>query len=267
MITAGIDIGSLCSKAAILKNDQISGWALIPTGADSVQTAERVMQLVLDQTGLSFNDIDFIVSTGYGRVVVPFAQRNVSEISCHAKGANWFFPSVRTILDMGGQDCKAISCDANGKVRNFIMNDKCAAGVGRSMEVMAELLQIPLTDLGPRSLKTVHGDLDINTTCVVFARSEVIGHLHRGVPVNDILGGLCEALADRVSALLKRVGAEKDFVISGGIAKNIGVVRRIEKKLGLEAKIAPEPQIVGALGAAVFAWEALKKRKASCLKK
>lgn len=261
MITAGIDIGSLSSKAVILKDGQIFGWTLISTGADSAKTAGRVMQGVLDKTGLSFEDIDFIVSTGYGRVVVPFAKRNISEISCHAKGSSWFFPSVRTILDMGGQDCKAIRCDATGKVSNFVMNDKCAAGAGRSMEVMADLLQIPLPGLGRESLNTVRGEQDISTTCVVFARSEVIGYLHQGVPANDILGGLCEALASRVCALLKRVGVEEDFVISGGIAKNIGVVRRIEQKLGTKAKIAYEPQIVGALGAAVFARESLEKRK------
>lgn len=253
MITAGIDIGSLTAKTVILENNQILGWSLIPTGADSVQTARKVM--------VSFSYLDFIVATGYGRVVVPFAKRNISEISCHAKGTSWFFPSVRTILDMGGQDCKAIRCDASGKVTNFVMNDKCAAGAGRSMEVMADLLQIPLEILGEESLNLIHGEMTISTTCVVFARSEVLGYLHQGIPRNDILGGLCEALASRVYALLKRVGIEEDFVITGGIAKNIGVVQRIEKKIGLKANIPFEPQIVGALGAAIFAREILNKRK------
>ena len=261
LIIAGVDIGSLTGNAVIMEDNKILGWSLIPTGADSAQTASRAMDEVLEKTGMSLKYLDFIVSTGYGRIVVPFAGRNVSEISCHAKGANWFFPSVRTILDMGGQDCKAIRCDASGKVTNFAMNDKCAAGAGRSMEVMADLLQVPLAELGQQSLKLVNGEMGISTTCVVFARSEVLGYLHQGIPKNDILGGLCEALANRVYSLLKRVGVEEDFVISGGIAKNVGVVEKLEEKLGVEANIAFEPQIVGAVGAAIFARETLAKAK------
>jgi predicted CoA-substrate-specific enzyme activase len=205
-------------------------------------------------------DMDFIVSTGYGRIVIPFANKNISEISCHAKGANYFFPSVRTILDMGGQDCKAIRCDAIGKVTDFVMNDKCAAGAGRSMGIMAELVDVPLEKLGELSLQTVKGPVPISSTCVVFARSEVLGYLRQGFHKNDVLAGACEALASRVYGLLKRVGIEEDFVISGGIAKNIGVVKRLEDMIGLKAKICFEPQIVGALGAAIFAREILEKR-------
>lgn len=259
MITAGVDIGSLTGKALVLEDNNILAWSLIPTGYDSVKTAKKATDEVLAKANLSLDRIDYIVSTGYGRVVVPFAHRNITEISCHAKGANWFYPEVRTILDMGGQDCKAIRCDASGKVTNFVMNDKCAAGAGRSMEVMADLLQLPLGDLGKSSLETVGGEVAISSTCVVFARSEVLSYLRQGVHRNDIAAGACEALAVRVYTLLKRVGIQSEFVISGGIAKNVGVVRRLEEKSGLKPNIAFEPQIVGALGAAIFARDILEK--------
>jgi bzd-type benzoyl-CoA reductase Q subunit len=260
MITLGVDIGSLTGKALVLKDNEILAWDLILTGPDSVETATATTNNVLEKAALKLEDMNFIVSTGYGRIVVPFANKNVSEISCHAKGANWFFPSARTILDMGGQDCKAIRCDEIGKVTDFAMNDKCAAGAGRSMGIMSELLDVSLEDLGGLSLQTVNGAVPISSTCVVFARSEVLGYLRQGVPKNDVLAGACEALASRVLGLLKRVGVEKDFIISGGIAKNVGVAKRLEDMLGLEAHICFEPQIVGALGAAIFARDLLEKR-------
>ena len=260
MITFGVDIGSLTGKALILKDNEILAWDLILTGPDSVETATATTNNVLEKAALKLEDMDFIVSTGYGRIVVPFANKNVSEISCHAKGANWFFPSARTILDMGGQDCKAIRCDERGKVTDFIMNDKCAAGAGRSMGIMAELVDVPLEDLGRLSLQSTNGGVPISSTCVVFARSEVLGYLRQGVSKNDVLAGACQALSSRVEGLLKRVGTEKDFVISGGIAKNVGVVERLEKSIGLKANVCFEPQIVGALGAAIFGGELLEKR-------
>ena len=261
MITLGVDIGSLTGKAVILKDAEILTWDLIPTGPDSSETATEVTNKVLDKAGLSLEDMDYIVSTGYGRIIVPFANKNITEISCHAKGANWFFPNVRLILDMGGQDCKGIHCDASGKVTNFAMNDKCAAGAGRSMEIMSDLLDTPLPKIGEYSLDIKKKLAPLSSTCVVFARSEVLGHLHEGTHKNDILAGACEALADRVYPLLKRVGIEGDFVISGGIAKNIGVVKRVEEKVGLKSNICFEPQIVGALGAAIFAQERFTKQK------
>ncbi len=260
MITAGIDIGSLTGKAVILKDNEILAWNLIPTGPDSSETAQEVTDMTLKGAGLSLDNMDYIVSTGYGRVVVPFSDKNITEITCHAKGAHWFFPGVRMILDMGGQDCKAIRCNATGKVTNFAMNDKCAAGAGRSMEIMADLLETPLEKMGELSLDIKERLAPLSSTCVVFARTEVLGHLHEGAHKNDVLAGACEALAERVKSLLKRVGIEADFVISGGIAKNIGVAKRIEEKEGLKANICFEPQIVGALSAAVFAREILEKK-------
>ncbi len=260
MITLGVDIGSLTGKTVILKDNDILAWDLILTGPDSVETGTTVTNNVLKKAGLTLDDMDFIVSTGYGRIVIPFANKNISEISCHAKGANWFFPSARTILDMGGQDCKAISCNENGKVTDFIMNDKCAAGAGRSMGIMADLVDVPLEDLGQMSLEAQNGGVPISSTCVVFARSEVLGYMRKGVPKSEVLAGACTALSYRVQGLLKRTGIKDDFVISGGIAKNIGVVKRLEKTLNIKANICYEPQIVGALGAAIFGRDLLMKR-------
>lgn len=260
MITAGVDIGSLTGKALILRDNQIASWSLIPTGADSSVAANNAMDLALKKADLTLDQIDFVVSTGYGRVITNFAQKNITEISCHAKGANWFFPGVKTILDMGGQDCKAIRCDENGKVTNFVMNDKCAAGAGRSVEIMAGLLQLSLENVGELSLEMVEGEIPISCTCVVFAKSEALSYLRRGQHRNDILAGVCRALSTRVHNLLKRVGIEPEFVISGGIAKNIGVVKRLGDETGLEPRICFEPQIVGALGAALFAHDILHKK-------
>jgi predicted CoA-substrate-specific enzyme activase len=259
MITLGVDIGSLSGKAVVMQDGEIVAWDLIATGPDSVETGVTVTEGALNKANLSLKDMDFIVSTGYGRIVIPFAHKNISEISCHAKGAHHFFPRARTILDMGGQDCKAIRCDPNGKVTDFVMNDKCAAGAGRSMGIMAELVGVPLEQVGPLSLQATDG-VPISSVCVVFARSEVLAYLRAGVKQADVLAGACMALTSRVTGLLKKVKIESDFVISGGIAKNAGVVTRLSKEIGLTPHICFEPQIVGAVGAAIFARELAEKR-------
>jgi predicted CoA-substrate-specific enzyme activase len=259
-ITCGIDVGSLTTKAVLLAGDNILGYTLIPTGPHSAETALAAFENLLCKAQVDRKNISFTVATGYGRVIVPFSDANISEISCHAKGAHYFFSGVRTLLDMGGQDCKAIRCDGEGKVIRFLMNDKCAAGTGRAIEVMASLLQVPLEEVGPRSLQSGGEAIKISNTCVVFARSEVLSLARQGVPSNQILAGVCEAIADRARTLVDQVGLEKDFVITGGICKNSGIVRRLEKKLKVAAHISFEPQIVGAVGAALFAM-ALKPRK------
>jgi benzoyl-CoA reductase subunit A len=253
MITLGVDVGSLTGKALVFRDGEILAWDVILTGPDSVATGREVTANALRKAGLPLEAMDYVVSTGYGRIVVPFAHKNVSEISCHARGATWFFPGARTILDMGGQDCKAIRCDERGKVVSFLMNDKCAAGAGRSMGIVAELVDVPLEELGALSLEDPAGAVSISSTCVVFARSEILTHLRRGVPKPRVLAGACDALASRVLAMLNRVGVGPEFVISGGIAKNVGIVRRLEQKTGLAARLCFEPQIVGALGAALYA--------------
>ena len=261
MYFAGIDIGSAASKAVILDEQRVIATHTIETGPESRGTAETVMEGVLTKGRLVRSDLNFVVATGYGRVNVPWAQEIITEIACHARGVHFLFPKARTILDMGGQDCKAIRIDDSGHHIAFAMNDKCAAGTGRFLEVMAAQLKVPLGEIGPLSLKSPE-DTKISNICTVFARSEVARHLRRGTPKADILGGLHAATADRAYGLLKRVGVEADFVISGGIAKNIGVVKRVEDRVGLPAFISEDPQIIGALGAAIFARErALLKNK------
>ncbi len=259
MITAGVDIGSLTGKTLILKDGSILAWSLIPTGYDSAETANRATTEALEKANLSLSQLDYAVSTGYGRVIVPFANKDMSEISCHAKGATWLHPGVRTILDMGGQDCKAIRCDAGGNVTGFAMNDKCAAGAGRYLEIMAELLGIPLEKIGEFSFDFTGEALTISSTCTVFARSEILRAIRQGTTRNNVLAGAHEALVTRIDGLLRRVGIEKELMVTGGIAKNTGIIRRLEQRTGLEAKTTFEPQIVGALGAALFAQEALER--------
>ena len=254
MIVAGIDIGSLSGETVIMKGGEIVSFSIVRTGADSAKTAQNAMDEALEKASLSFGDIEYVVATGYGRIIVPFSNKNITEISCHAKGANYLFPTARTILDMGGQDCKAIRVNEVGKVTNFAMNDKCAAGTGRFCEVVAEVLKVPLEDIGEMSLQA-QKDALVSSACAVFAKSEIVSLLRGGTPKSEILSGVHEAIASRVFALLQRVGIEGDFVITGGIAKNIGVVKKIATKVALEPLISEEPQIVGALGAALFARE------------
>ena len=252
MITAGIDIGSRASKAVVLKNGKILASFIGDTGAESVVTSKMTMAKTLEGTGLKIEDMDYIVATGYGRVLVPFANENISEISCHARGINYSFPSVRTILDMGGQDCKAISVDGEGKVTNFVMNDKCAGGTGRFLEMIADVLGAQLADIGDMALRSKSA-IPFNTICAVFARSEAVAYLRKGVSKNDILSGLNEAISVRCLNLLKRVSIQKDFSISGGIAKNKGMVAKLTEKVGLKPLLADDPQLAGCLGAALFA--------------
>jgi len=254
VIVAGIDIGSRAAKAVVMNDNSILSSVICDTGPESVKTARMTIAAVLREPGLSLSDVQYTVATGYGRVLVPFANENISEISCHARGINWYFPSVRTILDMGGQDCKAISCAGDGRVTNFIMNDKCAGGTGRFLEMIAEVLDTPLEEIGDLSLTSETG-IPFNTICAVFAKSEAIAYFKKGVAKSDILAGLHEAIATRSLNLLKRVSIEKDFSITGGIAKNCGMVAKLREKVGLEPLLCEDPQIIGALGAALFARE------------
>jgi bzd-type benzoyl-CoA reductase Q subunit len=255
IISAGIDVGSVSSQAVVMVDGRLFAWSSIRTGASSPQSARDAMARALEGTGLEVERIHFIVGTGYGRVNVPFAHKAITEIHCHARGANFMYGDrVRTILDMGGQDCKAIRCDERGKVVNFRMNDKCAAGTGRGMEVFADLLQVPIDRVGPMSLEVDEEPPPVSSTCVVFAKSEASGLLRQGWPKEKVLAAYCSAMAHRVFALLRSVRVEREFAITGGIAKNPGVVRRIERELGFEAiRSDIDSQIAGALGAALFA--------------
>lgn len=256
MVVAGIDIGSRAAKAVVMDDNTILSSAICDTGPESVKTAYTVIRTALGGLALYLGDIKYTVATGYGRVLVPFANENISEISCHAKGINWYFPSVRTILDMGGQDCKAINCDGKGVVTNFVMNDKCAGGTGRFLEMIADVVKVPLPETGDLSL-TAKNTIPFNTICAVFAKTEAISYLRKGTAKSDILAGLHEAIAVRSANLLKRISIEKDFAISGGISKNKGMVRKLAEKVGLEPLLCEDPQLAGALGAALFARERL----------
>lgn len=264
VLTAGVDIGSTSTQAVILADGVPYAYSSIRTGSNSPQSAVQAMDGALKQAELSLDDIGFTVGTGYGRVNVPFANKTVTEITCHARGANYIYgPTLRTILDMGGQDCKAIHCDEMGRVTSFLMNDKCAAGTGRGMEVIADLLAVPVAEIGERSLMVQEEPEPVSSICVIFAKAEVTRLMRSGWTKEMVLASYCRAMAIRVSKLLERNGLEGEFAITGGIAKNTGVVQRIEEILGLKA-LAPkyDTQIAGALGAALVAHDlVLKKRK------
>lgn len=264
LLTAGVDIGSTSTQAVIMADGRILAYSSMRTGSNSPDSAMNAINWAMEGTGLSIDDLAFTVGTGYGRVNVPFADKTVTEISCHAKGANFIYgPTVRTILDMGGQDCKAIHCDEHGKVVSFMMNDKCAAGTGRGMEVIADLLAVHIEDIGEMSFRIDEEPEPVNSTCVIFAKTEATNLMRTGWSKEKVLAAYCHAMAIRVVRLLERIGMEKEFAITGGIAKNIGVVRRIENLLGIEAlKPAWDTQIAGAAGAALVARDLYMKRKA-----
>jgi benzoyl-CoA reductase subunit A len=264
-ITCGIDVGSVSSQCVVCVDGELYAYSSMRTGNNSPDSARNVFQAVSDKTGLPLDKVSFVVGTGYGRVNVPFANKAITEIACHARGANYMGGNtVRTILDMGGQDCKAIHCDEKGKVTNFLMNDKCAAGTGRGMEVISDLMQIPIAELGPRSFE-VDGDVEaVSSVCVVFAKSEALGMLKAGYTKNKVVAAYCQAMAERVVSLLGRIGVEEGFFITGGIAKNPGVVKRIEKLLGINAmETKIDSQIAGALGAALFGYTLVQKQGAA----
>lgn len=255
LVTAGVDVGSTSSQAVVMVDGQLYAFSSMRTGSDSPNSAMDAMNWAMEGTGLTLQDIVFTVGTGYGRVNVPFANRAVTEITCHARGANYIYgPTIRTILDMGGQDCKAIHCDEKGKVTSFLMNDKCAAGTGRGMEAFADLLSVSIEDIGEMSFNIEEEPEPVSSTCVVFAKTEATGLLRAGWSKEKVLAAYCAAMASRVVRLLERNGIEEDFAITGGIAKNAGVVRRIEKLLGIKAlKPKYDTQIAGALGGALVA--------------
>lgn len=260
LITAGVDVGSVGSKAAVMVNGEIYSWAITRTGANSPDSAKRALEWAMKDTGLQLSDIKYTVGTGYGRVNVPMANKAITEIACHAKGANYIWGStVRTILDVGGQDIKAIHCDETGRVTSFLMNDKCAAGTGRGMEVFADLLQIPIEEIGTESLKVTEEPPPVSCTCVAFAKTEAIGLLRKGWTKEKVLAAYTRAMAVRMANLINRVGLERELVVTGGQSKNMGVVTRIENILGIKTLPSPnwregglDPTIAGAAGAALL---------------
>jgi len=257
VIFAGIDIGSTITKVVIKQEEEIRAIIIQPTGAEHRRLAHEVIKKALNNADVTFDQIDFIVATGYGRINVPFADAQVSEITCHMRGVSWLFPNVRTVIDIGGQDCKGIKV-VNGKIRNFIMNDKCAAGTGRFLEVISETLGLKLEDIGEISLRS-NDPAGISKTCTIFAEQEILLRLSEGVSIEDILAGLHKALAGRIYSMVGKIKIEKDVVITGGGAKNIGLCKYLEKRIGFSMLTPPEPLITGALGASIIAQEMVTK--------
>lgn len=252
MYAVGIDIGSTSGEAVILNGDGILAFSIVDTGYNSRRAAELALEKALASSGLRREQLGPIVATGYGRIAIEFADRQVTEISCYAKGMAHLFPDVCMVIDIGGQDSKVIAVGKNGKAVDVAMNDKCAAGTGRFLEVTARALQLDLCDLGEISARA-RRDVPISSICTVFAESEVITLVTEGVERADIVAGLYRAIARRVGAMVRRVGANPIIAFAGGVAKNSGVKRALEEALGVTLVTPPEPQIVGALGAALIA--------------
>lgn len=261
MIVAGCDVGSLATKAVILNQKTLLAQCVVPSLADPAESARRAMDSALASSGLRLEDVSFCVGTGYGRERIPFVSKTVSEIACHAKGALWLLPTIRTVIDIGGQDCKAIRVDERGNVAKFITNDKCAAGTGRFLEVMAKILGVSLEELG--TLKPGPGEpIQLASTCTVWAQAEVIHHLNARKSKADIASAVNRAMAGRVAILAKGVGVERDLCMTGGVAKNQGVVSALEQLLGVTVRrLRLDPQIIGALGAAIIAREQVEVRR------
>lgn len=250
MISAGIDIGSITAKCVILQGDKILAYSILRVKPNLEESAREIFEKTLELAGLSKEEVDSIVATGYGRGRVDFANKKITEISCHAIGSHFLIPDVGTVIDIGGQDSKVIAVE-NGKVLDFVMNDKCAAGTGRFIEVMANALGLKIEQIGELALRATER-LKISSTCTVFAESEVVSYLSAGKKVEEIIAGVCDAIAGRLIAMASRVGIRREVVLTGGVAKILGVRRAIEEKIGFGVKVPPEPQIVGALGAAVL---------------
>jgi predicted CoA-substrate-specific enzyme activase len=261
MIFAGCDVGSLTGEAVILKDNRILAQQIMRVRPRPVQTAQEVMDQALAQVGLTFKDIDHCVSTGYGRDKIPFADSSISEISCHGRGAHWVNPNVRTIVDIGGQDLKVIRVDKFGYMVDFIMNDKCAAGTGRFLEGMAKVMGLALEELGPIALAATE-PVGITKTCTVLAQFDVMCLLTDGHEKADLSAGIALAMAERIAKMSKRVGIRSEVVMTGGVAKNQAVVKSLQEVLGMEFSDLKDidPQIVGALGAALFAAERFERR-------
>jgi predicted CoA-substrate-specific enzyme activase len=252
MVTAGVDVGSTAAKA-ILFDGSVMSRAILPTGWNPREAGAEVFRQAMDKVGMSAEGVDSIVGTGYGRVSLPFINRKVTEITCHARGAHFLFPGTRRVLDVGGQDSKVIAVNPDGTVAEFIMNDKCAAGTGRFLQMITGILDVTLDELGQLALSAQ--PVEISSMCAVFAESEVIGMLARGVPKEAIAAGTVQGVARRLSSLMGRVGTSGEVTFSGGLASNPGICTVIARTLDLPLNIPADPQTVGALGAAIIGFD------------
>jgi len=253
MFFAGLDIGSTITKVVIRSPEGIRAAVIKPTAAEHRRLAHKVMQQALDRAGLCFDAVQYIVATGYGRINVPFADVQVTEITCHMRGIASLFPQVRTIIDIGGQDSKGIKVK-DGKLAHFVMNDKCAAGTGRFLEIMARALGVELERIGPLSLQS-RRPAEVSSICTVFAEQEALLRLSEGAGIEDILAGIHRAAAHRICSMVERIHVDREVALTGGGAKNAGLRKAVEDRLGFPVCLAPEPLLTGALGAALIAEE------------
>ncbi len=253
-LVAGIDVGSVSSEAVLMAGGRVLAAVALPTGANGRNAGARVLEAALRQAGATKEELALVVATGYGRKAVELANRAVTEITCHARGARHLLPRAETVVDIGGQDSKVIRVDGSGAVVDFVMNDRCAAGTGRFLEVMARALEVPLEQLGELS-RQASRTASISSMCTVFAESEVVSLVAEGVPREEIVSGLHAAVAERIFGMVQRLGLVPPVVMTGGVAHNAGVVQAIERRLGCPVEVAPEPHLVGALGAALVAAE------------
>ena len=255
---AGVDVGSTQTKAVIVDEaGEIAGRALIDTGANVITAAESAFARALASGQLNETDVEYVIGTGYGRYRVTFGNAQVTEISCHGRGAVHMFPLTRTVVDMGGQDTKAIRVSPSGEIVDFCMNDKCAAGTGRFLGAASAALDIPLDELGGVALRAERA-VKISTTCTVFAESEVLSWLGKGKKIEDILLGVHQSIAARSIGLLRRVGIEPEVTFTGGVAKNVGMIEALKKGLGLPVNVSPDSHYMGALGAALIALDHIR---------
>ena len=254
LYTAGVDMGSAFSKAAIVATNKVMSYHVIPSGGNYKLAADKVIRKALTKANLSFNNIAYVVATGYGAASVPRYDQVVTDISCQGRGIFYLFPSVRTVADIGDMFTKVFKVDDRGRTTAFLLSGKCAGGSARLLQVIAHVLRVNLDEIGPLSLKS-QNRVDFNTSCAVFAESEAVSRVAEGESKEDILAGVHQALAAQIQTLMERVGIEKDCALIGGGAKDIGLVRSIEERLGFSLSVPEEPQIVAALGAALIAGE------------
>ncbi len=257
MPVLGIDVGAGTAKVVIMENREIIASSVITVGGNVTRAIERVITVALDKVGLSLHNLDFVVSTGYGREAVSFANASATEIICHATGVHFLMPHARTIIDIGAQDSKVIKINDEGNVIDFVMNDKCSAGTGRFLEVMANVLGLKLDEMGPISL-TGKNPCTISSTCTVFAETEIVSLRAQGKAIEDLLAGIHRAIAIRVITMGSSLRLEKETVFTGGVAQNIGVQKALEETGKITCIVPLEPQITGALGAALIAQNKLK---------
>jgi len=256
-LSAGLDVGSLSTEVVIFGPQGLMGYSIVPTGSNIQRAIQSGLEVALKHAAVNRSDLATILATGYGRFNLPFPARQVTEITCHGRGATHLFPRTRTVIDLGGQDSKVIVLDERGRVTDFVMNDKCAAGTGRFLEVMAGALETRLEEMGSLSLQA-RERVSISSMCTVFAESEVVSLIAQGVSREDIAGGLHDSIASRIYRMARRLPIEEEITFTGGVAKNVGMIQALRSRFKAPINLPDEPQIVGALGAALIARNSLQ---------